>query len=385
MNLKWPKGLDSQKFLKQYWQKKPLLIRKAFTKLPDIEASEIAGLACEDDIESRVISENSMTNDWHIQHGAFDEHFFSSLPDSHWTLLVQDVDKFVPEAKQLVNVFNFIPSWRVDDLMVSYAVDQGSVGPHTDSYDVFLVQLQGKRLWKISDATYTDDDLLADSDVRVLKEFSVSEEWVLEPGDMLYLPPNVAHFGIAQGECMTGSIGFISPTQNDMFQSWATELTQYNCKNSNYQDPEISLQNSPAEILPSVIEKVREMLLQNIDTSSATLASWFGKMITEPKDNLYIQSEDECLIDDDILELIQKTPLSRHPFLKPVYFCNEDNTVSLFVQGEEFVVANENRNFIEYLCQQNSYEANELSVFLNNSQCHELITEFIRRNFIMTG
>jgi len=165
-------------------------------------------MACEEGIESRLIIGTADNSHWSVEHGPLNEERFGSLPDQYWTILVQDVDKYLPKAAALVDQFRFLPSWRIDDLMISYAEDQGSVGPHTDSYDVFLIQLQGKRLWKISDKIYTDDDLIADSEIRVLDNFEQSEEWLLKPGDILYLPPHIAHWGIAQGPCMTGSVGF---------------------------------------------------------------------------------------------------------------------------------------------------------------------------------
>ena len=177
MKLTWPSDLSLEQFLSDYWQKQPCIIRQAFDAPIDLLTPEdLAGMACEDGIESRLIIEDQKNSRWSVEHGPIDEDRFSSLPETHWTLLVQDVDKYLPQAAAVVDQFRFIPSWRIDDLMISYAEDQGSVGPHTDSYDVFLIQLQGERLWKISDKDYGDEDLIADSEIRVLKHFDQSAE-----------------------------------------------------------------------------------------------------------------------------------------------------------------------------------------------------------------
>ena len=175
MNIQWPDKITKKVFLKEYWQKKPLFIKNAFPELNElISANELAGLACEQDIESRILILDTKKDKWSVEHGPFKEKRFNKLPKSHWTLLVQDVDKHIPEAQDLLKCFEFLPKWRLDDLMISYAEDQGSVGAHFDHYDVFLVQLSGQRLWKISDEKYSDDDLIPDCEVKLLNNFKMT-------------------------------------------------------------------------------------------------------------------------------------------------------------------------------------------------------------------
>ena len=177
MILKWPTNLSVETFLSDYWQKRPCLIRNAFDpSISLITPDELGGMACEEGVESRLIIGTADNAHWSVEHGPLDEERFSSLPDQYWTVLVQDVDKYLPDAAALVDEFRFLPSWRIDDLMISYAEDQGSVGPHTDSYDVFLVQLQGVRLWKVSNKTYSDSDLIPDCEIRVLSNFQQTDE-----------------------------------------------------------------------------------------------------------------------------------------------------------------------------------------------------------------
>lgn len=293
-------NITPEQFLSEYWHKKPLLIKKAvpgFTGL--LSPEELAGLACEEDVQSRIVEE--IRGVWHARHGPFDEEDFASLPEqpSHehrWTLLVQSVNHFLPEASQLLQQFDFIPHARLDDLMVSYAPDGGGVGPHFDSYDVFLLQGQGKRLWRISEQT--DLTLIEGAPLRILKNFDTAQEWLLEAGDMLYLPPHLAHWGIAVSDngidCMTYSIGFRAPKNQEL----ATEFLGYMQDRLNqgaikiegiYQDADLTLQAHPAEIGSSMIEKVGN-ILNNIQWSKADVAAFLGTYLSEPKPDAIFDS-----------------------------------------------------------------------------------------------
>lgn len=196
-------GLTAAEFLRDYWQRKPLLVRQA---IPDFEsplsADELAGLSLEESVESRIVLEHGKTP-WEMRRGPFQEEDYQHLPEQDWTLLVQAVDQFVPEVAQLLEQFRFLPSWRIDDVMISYAAPGGGVGPHFDNYDVFLLQGHGRRRWKVGQMCSSDSPLREHADLRILADFEQSDEWVLEPGDMLYLPPRLAHYGIAEDECMT--------------------------------------------------------------------------------------------------------------------------------------------------------------------------------------
>jgi len=286
-------GITPAQFLSEYWHKKPLLIKNA---MPDFQGllspEELAGLACEDDVQSRIVEE--INGVWHASHGPFDDADFAALPEqpdpSHrWTLLVQSVNHYLPEASELLQQFDFIPHARLDDLMVSYAPDGGGVGPHFDSYDVFLLQGQGKRLWRISEQS--DLSLIEGAPLRILKNFDTAQEWLLEAGDMLYLPPHLAHWGIAVSDggtdCMTYSIGFRAPKNQEL----ATEFLGFMQDKLNqdqltidgiYQDADLTLQGHPAEIGNDMISKVSE-ILKRIQWSDADVAQFLGTYLSEPK------------------------------------------------------------------------------------------------------
>ena len=200
--------LSEERFLSDYWQQKPLLIRGAWPNFQaPIDADELAGLALEDEVESRLI----IGSDYAVEQGPFAEERFASLPAREWTLLVQAVDLWVPEVAEMLRRFSFLPRWRIDDIMVSYATDGGGVGPHFDDYDVFLLQGSGQRRWQIGDYCDANSALSEHSQLKILDAFDAQQDWLLNPGDMLYLPPRLAHCGVAVGECCTYSVGFRAP------------------------------------------------------------------------------------------------------------------------------------------------------------------------------
>lgn len=385
MTLHWPDNISTDIFLRDYWQQKPLLIKNAFQGIINlISEEELAGLACEVDVESRLITFDSPENRWQLEHGPLDENRFSKLPASHWTLLVQDVDKHVPAAAEFIKYFDFIPKWRIDDLMISYATDQGSVGPHTDSYDVFLIQLKGKRLWKISDLQYSDQDLLEDCDIKVLTQFQTSDEWLLNPGDMLYLPPHVAHWGIAQGECMTGSVGFISPSSKELFQSWSEYMLEHTAHDQHYQDAELTQPEYPNRIDKHTIKKVRALLQDMITTQPDTLTRWFGEMVSESKPHLQIEPAHEQPLSKTTLSAsIAFTDFYRHPYLRAFFTELDEDKIIFFVNGESFELPLSQQAFVHLLCEQHDYPAGSFRDWLDNSDCMDCLVTLINEGCLL--
>ena len=284
-------NLTPATFLAEYWQKKPLIIKNAiagFTGL--LSAEELAGLACEDEVQSRIVQQKA--GQWSLKDGPFDEQDFSKLPKKDWTLLVQSVNHYLPEAGELLQQFDFIPHVRLDDLMVSYAPDGGGVGPHFDSYDVFLLQGQGKRLWRVSEQS--DLSLMDGAPLRILKDFKTEQEWLLEAGDMLYLPPHVAHWGLAVGDdCMTYSIGFRAPKHQELASEFLgfmqDKLAQEKLVLTGiYQDGDLKPTNHPAEISPDMVRKVGE-ILNKIQWSDNDVAAFLGQYLSEPKPDVVFE------------------------------------------------------------------------------------------------
>ena len=285
-------NLTPAQFLAEYWQKKPLLIRQAIPNFKGLMSpNDLAGLACEDDVQARIIKQKK--HNWSVQNSPFDEGDFSKLPAKDWTLLVQSVNHYLPEATDLLAQFNFIPHARLDDLMVSYAPAGGGVGAHVDSYDVFLLQGSGKRNWKIS--AQIDLSLVEGVPLRILKHFDTEQEWTLEAGDMLYLPPQIAHWGVSMSDdCMTYSIGFRAPKTQELMHEFLSYL-QDNIDADDlrvaslYRDPDLSLQTHPAEISQDMIKQV-SATLQTITWDSNHIADFLGKYLTEPKPNVVFEA-----------------------------------------------------------------------------------------------
>jgi 50S ribosomal protein L16 3-hydroxylase len=275
-------GLSPNKFLSEHWQRQPLLVRDA---LPDyrspVSPDELAGLALDAEVDSRLVLERGDAGPWELRHGPFQESDFLALPERDWTLLVQAVDLWVPQVKELLGRFNFLPPWRFDDIMVSYAVPGGSVGPHFDHYDVFLLQVQGERRWEISELPDGQAEFLPQTDLRILKHFEATQQFTLGPGDMLYLPPRVSHWGVALTECLTYSIGFRSPTVSELLGDLAVEVLAQDHE-LHYSDPPLNSAMASEEIAPEFVEQAKNLLLRALDDDEL-LADWFARFMTAPK------------------------------------------------------------------------------------------------------
>ena len=283
--------LTPAQFLAEYWQKKPLLIRQAipnFTGL--LSPNELAGLACEEDVQARIIKQNK--GKWSVVQSPFDEAVFAKLPKRDWTLLMQSVNHYLPEAADLLAMFNFIPHARLDDLMVSYAPTGGGVGAHVDSYDVFLLQGSGKRNWKISATSNqkpADLSLVEGAPLKILQNFVAEQEWTLEAGDMLYLPPQIAHWGVSESDdCMTYSIGFRAPKTQELQHEFLSYLQDNVSADGLYADADLTLQNHPAEISADMVNKV-SATLQKITWDKNYVADFLGKYLTEPKPDVVFE------------------------------------------------------------------------------------------------
>ena len=278
----FPPGIDAATFLRDYWQQRPLLMRAALPGFRSpIDADELAGLALEEEVESRIVIRDGKSGPWELHQGPFSEADFAKLPSTPWNLLVQAVDLWVPEVRALMDEFAFLPRWRVDDIMVSYATDGGGVGPHFDYYDVFLIQAQGRRAWSLGGPCDESSPRLGGTALKILADFQPLESWVLEAGDILYVPPGIAHFGTAEGECMTYSLGFRAPTAGEMLDDLATEVLSQGPRHF-YRDPPLDPGMASDTIDRSFVDQARQLLLDALDDRDM-LADWFARFMTRPK------------------------------------------------------------------------------------------------------
>ncbi len=272
-------GLTPATFLRTHWHRHHHLIREA---LPGFEGfldrDRMFELACRDDVESRLVMRDG--RQWSLDYGPFRRKDLARLPARNWTLLVQGVDLHLDDGARLLSRFDFVPRARLDDLMVSYAVPGGGVGPHFDSYDVFLLQGPGRRRWRIS--AQTDLDLRPNLPLRILRRFRAEEEFVLGPGDMLYLPPRFAHEGTAVDECLTYSIGFRAPSHNELAQEFLHDLADGLDLPGRYADPGLTPSRHPGR-LPSRLVDAAEEQLRRVRWQRRALETFLGRYLSEPK------------------------------------------------------------------------------------------------------
>lgn len=272
-------GLSAEAFLRRHWQKKPLLARRALPQYGTLLARDtLFGLAARDDVVSRLVTR--ARNRWQVAHGPFTRRRLARLPASGWTLLVQGVNHVLPEAQPLLLEFAFIPYARLDDIMVSFASPGGSVGPHFDSYDVFLLQIAGTRRWRVS--SQRDLALVEGAPLKLLRDFRADREWLLAPGDMLYLPPRFAHDGIAVDHCLTASVGFRAPSAQELGTRFLEFLQDELDLDGMYRDPDLQAQPRPGRIGTAMLHKVRHML-DRIDWHDRDILGFLGQYLTEPK------------------------------------------------------------------------------------------------------
>ena len=285
-------GLSAAQFMRSHWQKKPLLVRQAIPGfVPPVARAALFDLAAQDGVESRLVQQ--VDDVWTLQSGSFNRRALPPLKRPHWTLLVQGVDLHSDPVHALMQQFRFVPDARLDDVMISYASDGGGVGPHFDSYDVFLIQAHGQRRWRIGrqkDLTLRDDVAM-----KILAHFEPEEEYVLEPGDMLYLPPGWAHDGIAEGECMTYSVGFRVPERADLARELLVRLADEDdegcAKPVLYRDGKQPAVHQPAEI-PATLHAFARDALERALAEPRALERALGEYLTEPKANVWFEPGD---------------------------------------------------------------------------------------------
>jgi 50S ribosomal protein L16 3-hydroxylase len=276
-------GLTPAQFMRRYWQKKPLVVRGAIAGFkPVLTRAALFGLAASDAAESRLVWREDAQ--WHLRQGPFKR--LPPIKRGNWTVLVQGVDLHNDAARALLDRFRFVPDARLDDLMISYAADGGGVGPHFDSYDVFLLQAQGRRRWRIG--RQKDQTLIPGLPVKILARFEPEQEHVMEPGDLLYLPPGWAHDGVAEGECMTYSAGFRQPVRTELAREVLLRLADecgFLMNEAIYRDPKQDATGQPAEIPAAMADFAREALDKALAVLSQNqgLLQYLGETLTEPK------------------------------------------------------------------------------------------------------
>lgn len=345
-----PLGMTPEVFLRDYWQKKPLLIRNAF---PDFETpvqpEDLAGLACEEGALSRIVMHDRANDRWTLRHGPFEEEEFPGMPHQDWTLLVQDVDKWDADIAALLEHFTFLPRWRIDDVMISFAAPGGSVGAHVDQYDVFLLQAKGHRRWQIDAGANPPLDFRPDVDLKLLREFTPTHDWVLGPGDMLYLPPGVPHNGVAEDACLTFSVGMRAPSAAELLGDFVDTLAADADEALRYADPDLAPPADPGEIDVAAMNRAVEALNLLRMNDPDRLGDWFGRFITVYRAAGEVHPGEQTRSRIEIeWDLEHGAVLHRHPWSRMAWrrAHAKGQPARLFVSGQEYSLPAEDASLI---------------------------------------
>ena len=333
LNLFKNSSITQTEFINEYWHKKPLLLKNAIQAnglkiLPS--KSKLIQLSCHEDVQSRIVFKQS-DDDYTVEFGPFIENDFDELDQDTWNLLVSDVDKWQPQSQTILKYFNFIRNWIFDDIMLSCGSNGGTVGPHTDHYDVFLIQVTGQRQWAFSHNKIFNPGLKPKIDLKLMSDFKADETHTLNPGDILYLPPEVAHYGIAMSEdCVTCSIGMRTPSHSELMTSFVDYIAQNKSADFRFEEPQFKKQPEIGEITEKDINNISQILNDNLTTKKQSINDWFGKYITEYRSLFFEFNQYQ-----DTDEFDMEKDLSLSPFSKSCYF-NHNNTVDLFVNGNKY-------------------------------------------------
>lgn len=339
-------SLSAPQFIRRYWQKRPLFIRGAVPDIRDrFSAEQMRRLAYREDVESRLVTHTG--GKWDLVHGPFTRHRLKQPGARHWSLLVQGVDTQLDSARKLLDRFNFVPYARLDDVMLSLAPPGGGVGPHFDSYDVFLLQVHGTRRWRIG---AQDDLTLIDAPLRILKRFVPQQEFVVEPGDVLYLPPQIAHDGVALTECITCSIGFRAPERQELAEAFLQWLPDALHLEGRYADPGLKPSRHPASIDASMVRQVGKMLA-GVRWNESLVASFLGEYLTEPKPNVWFAPPDEALDIDQFKRHAKGIGIRLHRKTRMLY--RDDH---VFINGQSLKVPKSVQHEVRQLADARSLE-----------------------------
>lgn len=371
-------ALSPEQFLRDYWQKKPLLIKGAFpATLAAISPEELAGLAMEEEVESRLVQHDPSSGNWQLQHGPFKASTFKKLPKENYTLLVQAVDHWVPEVAALRHAYDCFPQWRFDDVMVSYAVKGGGVGPHTDQYDVFLVQGLGRRRWQVAEANINVIANPAVSALRQVQPFEPSLDVIVEPGDVLYVPPGAPHWGTAIEPCLTYSVGFRVQSQADILTRLAEWLVENGIDGKRFADPDL-LPASDSALIPAVTQqKVRTMMLELIQ-QPALVERAFACLVSQTR--VALEPPERELTPARLKSaLAKKKTLHKHDDARFAWFAGADGHVHLFANGEELDVGALKSDSAAFLANQIRVDAANLADFADDLAFLPTLTMLVNR------
>jgi len=377
--------LTPEQFLKDYWQKKPLLIKGAFKDFTDpIDANELAGLAMENEIESRIIA--NQNSQWQVEHGPFES--FDKFGEKNWTLLVQAVNNWSRDTQALLEAVNFLPQWRIDDVMVSFSTPNGGVGAHLDQYDVFIVQGEGKRRWQVGAPDSSLSQLLPHPDLKQVSAFTPIIDEITQAGDLLYIPPNHPHNGVSIENSINFSIGFQAPNNQELWSSFADKLIDEEKGEQRFPDHKRLTTNQPELLEQPDIEKLKCFMQAQID-SDELFTPFIGKYLTQNHHALEILIPVSPITDEQLSDILAEVDNTLVPvagiksLITPFQQKSDDSieTSFLFINGESFIIDKETIELATYLTKPAALTTNQLKSFISSLKNRQLLTNVLNMGF----
>ena len=374
------KNIDKQHFISQYWQKKPLVIKQGFDNFIDpLDEHDLAGLSQEPTVDSRVVSQTA--NTWQVSHGPFED--VNTYCLGAWSLLVQSVDHFIPEADAIMRAFDFIPHWRMDDLMVSFSNKDAGVGPHFDQYDVFIIQGKGSRRWQVG-LPGDFDKINPHKDLAQISGFEAVIDQVLQPGDIIYIPANHPHNGVALEECLNYSVGFRAPSQQEMLSSLADFAIDNNLFNQRYTDKEIAPREFSGEIKQQEVTRFKHMLQQLLETDQ--FSNWAAQFLSQGGENQQFDEQDiqtfsYQYIDD---KLKAGVPFVRCPGIKAVFLEQPPSNIEdfmFYIQGEAFSVPLNDKELVLNFLNRPLFHLNNNNLDQSSMLFTQLVTTMVNSGY----
>lgn len=363
LNIDWPV------FLSTYWQKKPVVIRQAFNDFQDpISPDELAGLAMENEVDSRLVSQTAQG--WQVTHGPFTD--FDHLSESHWSLLVQAVDHWHPAAAELMLPFRALSDWRMDDLMISFSVPDGGVGPHLDQYDVFIIQGAGRRRWRVG-----NNDVVAQHsphpDLLQVAPFDAIIDEILEPGDLVYIPPGFPHEGYSLEPSLNYSVGFRAPSGKELLSGFADYVLANELGSRRYSDPNLTLRQQPAQVHAKESDALRAMISELLQSDH--FEPWLGEFLSQSRHELDIAPPQPAYQPDEVRNALEEgCELLRIGGLKVLQLSG-----ITFINGERFETSV--AEFADLLASQGSLSVEGLCQFIDNPLLLSQLTDLVNAGY----
>lgn len=379
-SLRLPGAMTPADFLAQYWQKKALMMPAALPEaVSPFTPEELEVLCGDSEIESRLVWSDE--GQWHLRPGPFTSSDFARLDGLPWTVLLQDIEKHFPELQAYMKPFDFLPRWRIEDLMISYATPGGGVGPHLDNYDVFLVQLSGHRRWRV-DTRGRPSEVTDHAGLRQVEDFRASEEWDVTRGDVLYLPPGLPHWGTAsagESPCLTLSVGLRAPGADEILRAAADILASGPGAMARYTDPDLGVAESvPGLISRASVGRARALLERSSRLDNQELAICFGRLVTEPKPWLTSEPREQVVAAKELHARAEAgIGIKRHPFSLMAWH-QADGALDFFVDGDHMKLPDHLLQLILSFCADDgTLTGAEVATWLEDSLATEVLLHFL--------